>query len=353
MKRPVEDTLSLLAGAGLGVAMMYLFDPASGRQRRQRLTETAKDTLSSAGETASSAFHNLSARAMDLAENLRGSGGDWGDDGSSREWSSRAANAAQGLADSARDMAGASGAAGLFSTARRKLSHLGQSVSERVSGSASDAYQSARDTKRRWVRSAADAIGAEREHHYLGQTACALGSLALGAGLIWAFDPRLGRSRRAWLADKTGRFTRETGDFFRRTGKFAAGRLRGTVAGTRGYARSRWRGGGEPIDDQTLCARVRSELGRVVQNMHGLEVQATDGYVVLLGEAEGSELESATNLVLEMRGVRGLDNRLRARGTGNASTIGWAPIAKSAGESTSPQSASPQSSSPVPSRSAL
>src|SRR5690349_16537775 len=247
MKRPVEDTLSLLAGAGLGVAMMYLFDPDSGRQRRQRLNDTARDTLSSAGETAGAAFQNLSARAMDLAENLRSSGD---------EWSSRAADAAHGLADSARDVAGSSGAAGLFSAARKKLSSLGQSVSESLSGSASDVYHSARDSKRRWVRSAADALGAEREHHYLGQTVCALGSLALGAGLIWAFDPRLGRSRRAWLTDKSGRFTRETGEFFRRTGKYAAGQLKGTVAETRGYARSLRRGGS--VDDRALCARVRS-----------------------------------------------------------------------------------------------
>jgi hypothetical protein len=337
MKRPIEDGLSLLAGAGLGVAMMYLLDPESGADRRRRLREGARQGLASAGDSAGNALGMLSAQAADLAENLRSGG---------TEWSSRAADAARGLADSARDIAESSGATGWFGAARDKLS----SWRDSFTGSAGDAYESARDTKRRWVRSAADTLGAEREHHYVGQTACALGSLALGAGLLWAFDPRLGRSRRAWLADKTGRFTRDTGDFFRRTGKYMSGQVKGTVAGTRGYLRDRT----QPISDRTLCARVRSELGRIVQRMGDIDVQSNDGYVILIGEVDGPEIDTVANFVLGMRGVRGLDNRLRPRGSGgatggkrSATGIGWAQGGASAAGTGGGQRSQPMPSQPA------
>ena len=62
---------------------------------------------------------------------------------------------------------------------------------------------------------------------------CALGSLAVGAGLLWAFDPRLGRGRRAWLRDKTNHHVREVGTFFRRTGRHMSNKMKGHVAVTR------------------------------------------------------------------------------------------------------------------------
>jgi hypothetical protein len=314
MKRPIEDTVSLLAGAGLGVAMMYLFDPDMGRQRRQRARAAAREGVATAGDYAQSAFDTFSQRAGDVAESLRNTGSDW---------TASAREASEGLGGKLGRMTGASA---LFDAARDQVSGL----RDRFSQGIGDTYESARDTKRRWVRSAADTLGAEPEHRYLGQTMCALGSLALGAGLLWAFDPRSGRSRRARLSDQTGRVLRDTGDFFRRTGKYMAGRMRGTVAETRGMVQSRWQP--QSSDDQTLCARVRSELGRVVQNMRGIDVQARDGYVVLIGELDGSELDSAANLVLGIRGVRGLDNRLRARGTGSSpSNISFASSPTAAG----------------------
>src|SRR3954447_2358327 len=357
MRRATEDTLSLLAGAGLGVALMYLLDPDSGRRRRERLKDATREQLANAGAMAGDAFDNLAGHTATMADSLRS--------GSSR-FTDRAADAARDWTDTARDWTDsaretgggfasrlckmASGSA-LFGAARDKFSDW----RDRFSDSAGDAYDSARDTKSRWVRSAADTLGAEREHHYAGQTACALGSLALGAGLLWAFDTRQGRSRRAWLADKSGSLTRETGEFFRRSGKYVAGRMKGTVAETRGYIRSRQqRGQMNPADDAKLCARVRSELGRVVQNMGDVDVQARNGYVVIIGEVDGPEISTVANYVIGIRGVRGIDNQLRPRGSGasrSPSNIGWASSGSSVGGPGGSVSGG-QRSGPAPSQSA-
>src|SRR5437763_5670890 len=163
MRRATEDTLSLLAGAGLGVALMYLLDPESGRQRRERIKQATREQLANAGAMAGDAFENLAGHSPTLTDSLRS--------GSSR-WTDRAADAARDWTDSARDWTDsaretgggfasklgkmASGSA-LFEAARDKFSDW----RDRFSDSASDAYDSPRDAKRHWVRSAADSLGAE------------------------------------------------------------------------------------------------------------------------------------------------------------------------------------------------
>jgi hypothetical protein len=155
----------------------------------------------------------------------------------------------------------------------------------------------------------------EPEHHYTRNTAAVLGSLALGAGFTWLFDPRLGRSRRTWLRDKSMHWLRETGDFFRYAGTDVSNRLRGTVAETRGYLRRH-----EQVDDARLCARVRSELGRVVEDSHAIEVVAQDGHVTLRGTTDAAAINSVGSVIMGIRGVRGFDNQLSPRGNPSTTT---------------------------------
>jgi hypothetical protein len=68
--RLVEDLLSLLGGAGLGAAAMYLLDPESGPKRRHQLGETASDAMYKSGETLSSTFYTLSDKASHLGHDL-------------------------------------------------------------------------------------------------------------------------------------------------------------------------------------------------------------------------------------------------------------------------------------------
>jgi len=285
MRRSIEDGLSMLAGAGIGVALMYLFDPDKGPQRRHRIAESSRDMLDSASERAGETLGRVSEKARAAL-----SGGAAAVQSS--DWAEHATSAARGLADRATDA----------------LSN----VSDRLTSRASDAADEATARKRRWVNRASLAVGRDEDHHYVSQTACALGSLALGAGLVWLFDPRQGRSRRAWLRDKSMKSVRETGEFFRRTGRYVTDRLRGTVAETRGYLAD----SGEE-DDEKLSARVRSELGRIVPNMSDVTVTAEGGCVIIQGQVDAPEIESIGNFVLGIRGVRGMENQLSPRGQGN------------------------------------
>src|SRR5262249_35945104 len=50
-------------------------------------------------------------------------------------------------------------------------------------------------------------------------SATALGTLLIGAGAMWLFDPDRGRARRAWIGQKITRAVNEMGDFARATGR--------------------------------------------------------------------------------------------------------------------------------------
>ena len=63
MRRPIEDGLSLMLGAGLGVGLMYLLDPEKGSQRRQRLSQATTETLGSTGAMLGTALHAVTDTA--------------------------------------------------------------------------------------------------------------------------------------------------------------------------------------------------------------------------------------------------------------------------------------------------
>jgi hypothetical protein len=252
------------------MALMYLMDPETGAQRRQRLSRSASRRAAEMREAAESAWENASERIGDKFSETR----------------EEAASRLSDTVDSAR--ATAAETAGGLLAAGKNLVH---SIRERVGEKTDDVRRGARI-----------ALTGEREHHYVGQSVCALGSLALGAGALWALDPRLGRSRRAWLRDKSTHWLREVGDFFRATGRRISGPMQGTVAETRSYFR-----GNQPVNDETLCARVRSSLGRVTDNLSGIEVVVRGGHVTLGGNCPADEIPSLRDAVLDVRGVRGVD----------------------------------------------
>jgi len=66
MKRAVEDGLALLAGAGVGMAVMYLLDPDNGRNRRARISRTAADALEQSGEYLGAATGMIGSGASSL-----------------------------------------------------------------------------------------------------------------------------------------------------------------------------------------------------------------------------------------------------------------------------------------------
>jgi hypothetical protein len=217
MKRPVEDGLSLLVGAGVGMALMYLLDPDTGSGRRENLQQAARERLAKAGNAASAGLEHLhdavdraaqtpavqllAARAADAAKGLY------------NEIGSHATAAAEDAHRQATDAA-----EGFQSKINGKLDDLRGKASD-LRDRANDLKETARSRYGKWLNRSSLALGRDEDHHYIGQTACALGSLAIGAGAVYLLDPEMGATRRAQLVDRTTYAVRETGDFFRKTGR--------------------------------------------------------------------------------------------------------------------------------------
>jgi len=210
MKRPVEDGLSLLVGAGVGMALMYLLDPDTGSNRREQLQQAARERLAKAGTAASAGLEHLHD-AVDRAAHTP----------TVQLLAARAAEAAKGVYHEIGSHASAAA-----DDAHRQATGVAEGLQSKISGKidelrdkASDLKDTARSRYGKWLNRSTLAIGRDEDYHYIGQTACALGSLALGAGAVYLFDPEMGAKRRAQLVDRTTYAVRETGDFFRKTGR--------------------------------------------------------------------------------------------------------------------------------------
>jgi gas vesicle protein len=177
---PLKTTLGLLAGAGIGAGLMYLFDPYEGPTRRARLAETAGNTWDTISERAGEAGSAIASHLpnMPTAADARDTG---------RKYLSRAS-------DSAQETAG-----GWLESARNALPSM-PSLPQR--------------------RRPTDVSGT-------GAALGGLGLIALTAAATWLLDPQRGRGRRAWLAQKATRYMNETGQFMRATGRHLRNRAQG------------------------------------------------------------------------------------------------------------------------------
>jgi osmotically-inducible protein OsmY len=129
------------------------------------------------------------------------------------------------------------------------------------------------------------------------------GLVALGAGLMYMLDPNTGRRRRAITRDKAAKYARRSAERAQALAQQAADRAKGLIAEARA-SDEEW------VDDPTLVARVRSELGRVVSHPGSLHVDAVDGCVTLRGPVFVWEAESALAAVENTRGVCGVEDQM-------------------------------------------
>lgn len=129
------------------------------------------------------------------------------------------------------------------------------------------------------------------------------GLVALGAGLMYIFDPQTGRRRRALTRDKATKYARLAAERAQALAQQAADRAKGVIAEARA-SDEEW------VDDQTLVARVRSELGRAVSHPGSIHVDAVDGCVTLRGPVFTWEADAAIAAVENTRGVCGVDDQL-------------------------------------------
>lgn len=135
----------------------------------------------------------------------------------------------------------------------------------------------------------------------------ALGSFAVGAGLMYFLDPARGARRRGGVRDKAVRGANDTGTGLRRTAQHLRNSARGLVAETKARFRT------EQLSDYQLGARVRSALGRVCTHPNAITVYSdgANGIITLEGDVLADEVDAVMAAAEGARGVQVVENRLR------------------------------------------
>jgi hypothetical protein len=123
---------------------------------------------------------------------------------------------------------------------------------------------------------------------------------------MYMLDPQTGRRRRALVRDKAMAAGHDAQRLARGVSRHTANSLRGTAAEVRSQMRD------APLDDRQLHERIRSELGRLVDQPGQVGVNVSNGFVTLTGSAKSSEMERLIGVVSAMQGVEHVENRLSA-----------------------------------------
>jgi hyperosmotically inducible periplasmic protein len=126
----------------------------------------------------------------------------------------------------------------------------------------------------------------------------------IGGALMYFLDSERGAERRARIRDQFTSAGRGAGQTFQGTTNELANRARGIAAETRQSTQR------QPVDDETLAERVRSQLGRSVANPGNITVTAHLGRITLTGPVLAGEVDSLLNRVHSVPGVQAVENRL-------------------------------------------
>jgi hypothetical protein len=146
----------------------------------------------------------------------------------------------------------------------------------------------------------------------MDRTVSICGAAALGAGIMYLLDPDRGTRRRAFTIDKARRAANLTARGMGTVWRDVGNRSAGLVAEMRNALRRM------PADDSKLQARIRSELGLLVQHPRAIEVMVHDGHVTLSGPVFASEMSRCLSFVRSIPGVKSVGNQL----TGHESADG-------------------------------
>ncbi len=128
--------------------------------------------------------------------------------------------------------------------------------------------------------------------------------VAVGAKLMYLFDPDRGRRRRALLRDRLVRLSHMSRHELQLEVRDLANRTRGLVAS------AMRRMPAPPVSDDVLVARVRARIGHVVSHPHAIQVKAEDGHVELEGTIAADEEEACVASCAHVRGVVSVTSEL-------------------------------------------
>jgi gas vesicle protein len=147
----------------------------------------------------------------------------------------------------------------------------------------------------------------------------------IGGASMFLLDPDRGGRRRALVRDKAVSAARKTRDAASATGRDLGNRVGGL------QSRVRARLSDEAVSDGTMRERVRAALGRVASHPRAISVAVADGWATLSGDALDAEVAAIVRCVERVRGVKGVQNELRAHAAadgipalqGKAERAGW------------------------------
>ncbi len=149
----------------------------------------------------------------------------------------------------------------------------------------------------------------------------ALALVGVGAGLMYLFDPRLGRRRRALLRDKAAKAlhltTRRMPERIEHRARYMAGRLHGIEHEAVHQVESLLHPSGPEADNVTLAQRVRSEIFAPADIPDGaINVDAYEGIVTLRGQLPTREMiDRVVRMAQRVEGVRDVRCLLHTPGT--------------------------------------
>lgn len=128
-------------------------------------------------------------------------------------------------------------------------------------------------------------------------------SIGLGAALMYLFDPERGKARRAQIGDRV----KSTASEAEQSAQKLAQNVRNRAAGMKAKMSKTE----EAADDAILIARIKSELGHVIERADRVQVEANLGYITLRGELPQGEIEKAVETAESVDGVIEVDNQLQ------------------------------------------
>lgn len=130
--------------------------------------------------------------------------------------------------------------------------------------------------------------------------------MAVGGGIAFLLDPQSGRRRRAFVRDKTVKWSRTTSRAIETSWRRVEGTSRGIAATVRHF-RS---GGSAEVDDATLEQRLRMCIARHSSHPRAIDVTVEHGCVKLSGPVLAAEVREVLSCASEVRGVQAVDNAL-------------------------------------------
>lgn len=119
--------------------------------------------------------------------------------------------------------------------------------------------------------------------------------LAAGAGLMYFYDPRSGRRRRAHVRDLARHARRVGEDLIGKARRDAANRAHGLT--------ERMRHTAAPAGDAVITARIRAQIGRLVSHPSALDIDVRDGRVHIRGPVLTHEADAVVKCVRRVAGV--------------------------------------------------